>query len=405
MLLSFETFLDFNALLTEAVNKHSTHIEEKFLTDGKKGLSQTVAGLTYVVKTIGSGMPAVSLKIDGIAVFFGYTSKGFFVASKSIFNKTPKVNYTSADIDINHPSGPGNMLKDALIYLKKITPKQIGVVYQGDYLFSSKTLKSIVVDGEACYAWQPNIIEYTVSKNSTIGKTIGAAKFGICVHTKYSMSNDNFSTLNVTDFGISKDLLNSSKDVFLIDSVSSFGTAQIGFDEDEANTLKNEILGLMDYSNKINWTIINPAFCSLLMPFINNYVKSGNFPDIKTRVNQFTAYIDEKKNNAMNAVKTDATKFAKSEYYRQFYVDAKDLTTIFELFDKIMNIKLKILERLDKISLYKNFVITTNGDYIVTKDEGFVLTKTSAKGAKLVDRLEFSRNNFSKDIVSGFVKR
>ena len=55
-------------------------------------------------------------------------------------------------------------------------------------------------------------------------------------------------------------------------------------------------------------------------------------------------------------------------------------------------------------TLYKNFVVTRSGDYISTKDEGFVLVQTAGKGLKLVDRLEFSRNNFSKDIVSGFDK-
>ena len=50
----------------------------------------------------------------------------------------------------------------------------------------------------------------------------------------------------------------------------------------------------------------------------------------------------------------------------------------------------------------KTFIKTGNG-YKVTKAEGFVAIDTIAGGAvKLVDRLEFSTNNFDPDVVKGW---
>ncbi len=55
----------------------------------------------------------------------------FFVATKSAFNKNPKINYTHEDIEKNHGHAPGlvEKLKAALTHLPKSTPKK--GVFQG----------------------------------------------------------------------------------------------------------------------------------------------------------------------------------------------------------------------------------------------------------------------------------
>lgn len=403
-MLTFNNFIEYNKLLTEAVNTHSTHIEEKFIIDGKKGLAQTIAGLTYVVKSIGRGIPAVSTKIDGIAVFFGYTSKGFFVATKSLFNKTPKINYTENDIDNNHPNGPGSMLKQALKYLKQICPKTNGIVFQGDYLYDSSTLKTVKIDDDECYAWHPNIIEYTVSKNSDIGKRVGNSKFGIVVHTKYVWSDENDTkTISVQNFGISKNEFKTSKNVFLIDTISNFTENTASFTDTEYSNILAKIKKLLSFN--IDYTILTNDFISVFLPYINTYIKSGNLSNANTIANQFIPYLEKKISDIDLTNKSEKQKETlKNVYKKHLNVDISKIENIMNLFFEITNIKLTILEQLNKFTLYKNFVIKTNGDYVTTKDEGFVITKTSAKGVKLVDRLEFSRNNFSKDIISGFTK-
>jgi hypothetical protein len=80
----------------------------------------------------------------------------------------------------------------------------------------------------------------------------------------------------------------------------------------------------------------------------------------------------------------------------------KSLQLMFELQNAIVDAKLLIINKLDKVKQMKTFVRTKNG-FKVTGSEGFVaIDKTSNGAVKLVDRLEFSMNNFSKDVIKGW---
>lgn len=405
------SYLTYIRLLAEAdgqVNTHSTHVEEKFILDGQKGLEASVEGLRCIVDEIGRGeIPAVSTKIDGIALFFGWTSKGFFVSNKSLFNKTPKLAYTNDEIKANWKADLYPMLSAALDLLPKVCPKD-GCVYQGDWLFSSKTLKSVKVAGVDSWGWHPNIIEYTVAKSSPIGKAVGQAKMGLVVHTRYTWDGVNTKTLGVAEFGITKKNFKKSKDVFLIDTVSNLSTqnGDVGFakgDWDEIGTLLKNALAM---KSKIDWELLKDSgFAMLLLPYYNTFVKSGVIPPVASRVEGFKTHVQEKMEKAVASRKTEKGQAAQRALYEPYLnVPAKSLENIFLTMDMLTKVKLMVLDQLNRYALYKNFVVTRKGDYISTKDEGFVIVKSAGKGLKLVDRLEFSRNNFSKDIVSGFDK-
>lgn len=403
--MDFKNFKDYVFTnLNEAVNKHSTHIEENFLVNGKQGLADTVEGLQYIIDTIGTGKPDVSTKIDGApAVFFGWSKDGFFVSTKSIFNKTPKINYSNDDINNNHEGGLAETLKFALELLRDITPKD-GSVYQGDILFTKSSLKSISVDGKACYAWHPNTIVYTVEKDSDLGKAVSSASLGIAVHTRYTWQDSDPTTLSVSGFGVSKDIFKTSKDVFIIDTVSNLTNSKAAFTDKEVKELEKILSSIKAYSNKIKWTDLNDDRVSHLMTFFNTYIRSGSqMPDPKKREDEFVAYITTKANNEIEKKKTEKGKETARKKFEDI-LNFRGLTAIFEVFDLITKAKMIILNQLNKMKMYSNFVLTTNGDYIPTKDEGFVMVQTGSKGCKLVDRYEFSRNNFSKDIVAGFDK-
>ncbi len=405
------SYLNYIRFLAEAdgqVNTHSAHVEEKFILDGAKGLEASVEGLRCIADEIGRGeIPAVSTKIDGIAIFFGWTSQGFFVSNKSLFNKAPKLAYTNEEIKANWKADLFPMLSLALELLPKVCPKD-GCVYQGDFLFSKKTLKSVKIADVDSWAWHPNIIEYTVSKTSDIGKAVGKAKMGLVVHTRYTWDGVNPKTLGVAEFGISKKQFRKSADVFLIDTISNLSArnGQVGFgkgDWDEIGKLLKDALAM---KSKIDWELLKDSgFAALLLPYYNTFVKSGTIPPVAARVDGFKAHVQEKMEKAVASRKTEKGQAAQRALYEP-YLDVKDksLESIFLTMDMLTKVKLMVLDQLNRYAMYKNFVVTRKGDYISTKDEGFVIVKSAGKGLKLVDRLEFSRNNFSKDIVSGFEK-
>ena len=77
---------------------------------------------------------------------------------------------------------------------------------------------------------------------------------------------------------------------------------------------------------------------------------------------------------------------------------------MFDLQKEIILAKLKLINILQKLSNIDTFVKTKNG-FKVTDHEGYVAIDTLGGGAvKIVDRMEFSYNNFSPDILKGWDK-
>ena len=96
--------------LTEAVNTHLYHIEEDIIRNGLVGAKSAVSYLNGLVNMLSgetNSKVRVTVKWDGApAIICGKDPLNgkFFVGTKAVFNsKTPKVNYTFADIEKNHP--------------------------------------------------------------------------------------------------------------------------------------------------------------------------------------------------------------------------------------------------------------------------------------------------------------
>ena len=117
---SFKTFIKEEEEILEKFT-HSTHLEDLVLDLGVNGTRAAINALrdfrdAFAGKSNKKNLN-LSVKWDGApAVIFGTdpeTGK-FFVGSKSIFNKNPKVNYTHDDIKENHTGGLAEKLHDAL---------------------------------------------------------------------------------------------------------------------------------------------------------------------------------------------------------------------------------------------------------------------------------------------------
>ena len=124
-----------------------------------------------------------SLKSATICSAPTFAAGQFFVGSKSIFNKTPKINYTPQDVDNNHPPGLGEKLKVALQHLPKLGIKGI---LQGDMMFAKEDLAMKTIDGEQYVTFQPNTIVYAVPLKTQLAKEILNSKMGIVFHTEYT---------------------------------------------------------------------------------------------------------------------------------------------------------------------------------------------------------------------------
>ena len=109
------------------------HLEDKVLYGGVDGTRQAILAVRELKNMLkGDQHGTVSVKWDGApSIFAGIDpSDGvFFVAKKGIFNKSPKVYKSAADVDADTSGGLATKLKLALKYLPSIG---ITGVVQGD---------------------------------------------------------------------------------------------------------------------------------------------------------------------------------------------------------------------------------------------------------------------------------
>ena len=191
-MLSFQSFLKEETEGGEL--KHIHHAEDRPLMHGHSGFEHAHAALmkAHTHMTAGAKNSNLSMKYDGSpSIVFGHhPSNGkFFVATKSAFNKNPKINHTESDIEKNHGHAPGlvKTLKHALKHLPKVTPKT--GVYQGDVMHhaDTKTInESIIYESKVGgkVSFTPNTITYTAHGKEA--DKIKRSKVGVVVHSKYS---------------------------------------------------------------------------------------------------------------------------------------------------------------------------------------------------------------------------
>jgi len=171
---------------------HLKHNEEHVIDSGTEGFKHAFHTLNDTHNAIVGATHSSTknvIKYDGSpSVIFGYhpvTGK-FFTASKSAFNKEPKINYSHEDIEKNHGHAPGlvEKLKAAHDHLKKITPK--GRVFQGDIMYTHNDITHH--DGK--YHFTPNTLTYSQKADSPEGKKIKKARIGVAIHTEYKGRGD-----------------------------------------------------------------------------------------------------------------------------------------------------------------------------------------------------------------------
>ena len=148
----------FQDYIVEDKNTHLEHLEDEIINNGSQGARTAIEFLKSIKQMLqgAEGGSQISVKWDGApAIFCGTNPENgkFFVATKSLFNATPKINYTNADIKRNH----GGALADKLTVALKHFPK-LGIqgILQGDLLFTSGDKTRATVDGKESIVFKKN---------------------------------------------------------------------------------------------------------------------------------------------------------------------------------------------------------------------------------------------------------
>jgi hypothetical protein len=392
---------------------HMTHLSDMLFMFGVSGAKRAVDYLRdmrhmftrssknrYTVKF--DGAPAVILGIDP-------TDGKFFVAKKGIFNKTPKVYKTQADITADLSGELANKFAQLLTYTSKL-----GItsgIYQGDLMYTHEDLKTETIDGDKMVVFHPNTIVYAVPENTELAKKIKASKLGIVFHTTYTGSS--FDKLKAS-FG--KNIVGKFKsipEVWAIDATVDNATAAFTLSDGEYVTSELLLKEIGQQFQKINSEMLNriaadPDLSSIVLIYINSLVRRNikNLSGTQLSVG-FYDFIHSRFQKEIDALKTDKSRLMRQDKRAralQYFEDHGhgEIGKIFELALSIDLLKDLLLTKMRHIEGISHFLKTKDG-YRVTNPEGFVAIDGNA-AVKLVDRFEFSQANFSDDIIKGFEK-
>ena len=402
--------MNFTEFLQEArqdKNLHLEHLEDNVLNRGVAGARESINFLQSLRDMLAGKSASkvnVTTKWDGApAVFAGINPANgkFFVGTKSVFNITPKLNYTDKDIDKNHPTGGLNeKLKIALAFLPKLGIKG---VLQGDMMFTKGDLKSETIEGERYITFQPNTIVYAVPQDSILAKKMQAAQLGIVFHTSYS--GRTLKTMKPS-FNIDIGRLQPTKDVWFRDASFTDASGTATFTDAETRQITNILSQAGRTFRTINAQIlnrisINDKILMEIKTFNNKSVRAGEkIRNTSVHTINLIRFVEQKLNKEILKAKRTDTKRKrqqeKNEMMRFFRGSAMQLVQIFNLMNLIVDTKLIIIRKLQEMRQVTNTFVRTDDGFKITNPEGFVaVDKLSGGALKLVDRLEFSHQNFT----------
>ena len=400
--------------LAESKNTHMTHIEDLILDGGVKGARQAILALRSLRDMLSGNAKApvdITVKWDGApAVFAGVDPEDgeFFVAKKGIFAKSPKVYKNHDDIDADTSGDLNKKLKLAYDNLKGLG---ITGVIQGDFMFEKSDLKTQKINGINHLTFHPNTIVYAIPTDNKLAKEIASAKIGIVWHTSYS--GGTFETMKA-EFG--KEIvpkLKKTKDVWMVDATlpDLSGTATLTAKETAALSTRLSMAGKIfrTISSKTLKEIESNKELNLVINIYNNRMvrKGQRIKNTKKHATGLIMFVNDryaKEIDKRSSQKGKDVQITKRDELLKFFnkKNLKNLQSVFDLQNLVIDSKLILINKLNKLSKIGTFVKTTSG-FRVTNPEGFVAIDRMEGGAvKLVDRLEFSTNNFSKDIIKGW---
>jgi len=399
-------------------NKHLTHLEELILTNGKEGATRAIQYLQALTEVLDSGTPKAvntTVKYDGApAVIVGVDPNGnFFVGSKSVFAKVPKMNYSINDIKQNHSHAPGlvDKLIQTFVHFKGVN---FNSTYQGDFLFDDEIKELNTIDGEEHVIFKPNTIVYAVPANSEEGQKIVKAKVGVVFHTEYDVNLDEQGVPRFTTkkFGVDVTNINPGPDVYVKDAYFESDAGYVTLTDEETNLVTSYINSANQALSNIDFDAASEKMLSNINTYINTEIRGGEFlGDSAVSFQKFVEWFTGRIDKQISTLKSDAgiARATKAKDTLLSLVEAakEDILNIFEFQKAIKQAKDIFIQKYNNMMQgvsMKHYLFEPNGDLVVTEPEGYVAIDATGNAVKFVDRLEFSRANFAIDTDSKFKK-
>lgn len=392
-------------------NLHLEHLEDHILNYGVDGARASLNFLQSLRDMLaGSSRSSVNMTVkwDGApAIFAGIDpSDGkFFVAKKSVFNVNPKLYKTNKEID---DDVSGQLNKKFKVSLAEFSKLGIKGVLQGDLMFTDD-IGTAKIDGTKYYTFQPNTIVYAVDVNSDLGQKIKKAKIGVVWHTTYS--GKDLKSMKAS-FGVNINSLTKSNSVWMDDASYKDVSGKSTFTEKETG----QITAILSQVGKTFRSINGPMLRNFLKlqesmtgALVGGTYKTYNNAKVrvgekvrnpKKHAKEYVKWVETSVQKHIDKVKTPNAKKKYENIQKQWTLEMKKHVNNLEQISKFQNFlidaKMQIVKKLNNVKQLTDTFIKTKNGFKVTNPEGYVaIDRVSGNAVKLVDRMEFSFNNFT----------
>lgn len=383
------------------------HVEDLVFNNGYAGAEEALnyidslrhmlaegTGTTTQLTVKWDGSPAIICGIDP-------TDSKFFVGTKAVFSKgEPKLCKSAKDIQNFYGDQPelAEILLSALRYLSKLN---IGGVVQGDLMFTPGKVTKVEVNDELCYVFTPNTITYAVPVDSNLGQRIAGAQLGIIFHTTYSGA-DTVGDMSA-NFGVNVTGFTQTKAVWFDDATYKDYTGIASLTPTENSKIEKYLAATAKTMQKIGQqrfdvVLQDREFARMVKPFINKMIRAGSHAvDPIAFLKDFISHYNSEMTKDIEdpTSRKSQNRVAKIKEREQWMADNQNnLTGVLAVYKRIVEMKGMLLQKLQQVEGIGTFQKTNDG-YKVTSPEGFVAIGHNGGAVKLVDRLTFSRTNFS----------
>jgi hypothetical protein len=261
--------------------------------------------------------------------------------------------------------------------------------------------------------FHPNTIVYAIPEKSRLASEILRSEIGVVWHTNYR--GKSFESMSASFGEKIASNLKDTRSVWSVDAVYKdvSGNATMTQTETDAITLLLSAAGKQ--FNKVNKATFdgiteNEELLTRVKTYLNVKVRAGEkITDPSKFVTDMVDWMYEYYQKEIDKMKSEKGKASKTERRKDVMsyfsnIDKSQIVALFELYNMIVEVKLLIITKLDKAKSIGTFLRTKDG-YKVTEQEGFVAIDRMGKNAvKLVDRMGFSKANFSDEFIKGWQK-
>ena len=407
----------FRQFITEVVvkNLHMEHIEDEVFNNGVDGARESITFMQSIRDMLSGNAQSkldLTVKFDGAPAIFVGTDPSdgkFFVGTKGVFNKNPKLIKQLSDIALYEYKG--QLASKMAIAFTELQKLDIENVLQGDMMFTQNDLESTEVDGIQYITFQPNTIVYAVPARSALAQKILKAKIGIVFHTTYTGTS--LEEMGAS-FGADVSGLGNSDSIWYSSAEYEDKSGTVTFTKQETSVITGflsnagkafrkvktaELNSFLDFQNSLPSGVAGIK----IKTYLNSLIRKGtSITGVKDHVSNYVKYVtDYAKTKTIGKVKTEKAKEEKTKQRDQIIgnitQNRSTIQAVMEIYANITFSKQMIIEKLNTgAKRFPSTFVRTDSGYKVVNDEGYVAIDTiKGNAVKLVDRLEFSYNNFN----------